>query len=281
AVHLFFVISGFIITKLLLAERSRTGSIDLRSFYRRRILRILPPLIAMLAVTWLLEQGGILGPSDTHLQAALFLCNTTFGPCVGQFGHLWSLAVEEQFYMVWPFVLLLFGPRAPLVAFVVLCVLTQTAWFYVAWVHNEIAFACVGVGALVAARPGLARAFPLWLVALCACLFIARPLIPLVFPLQYRIHSLLMPLFAGVAAFGLRHAFRDSKWLAGVGLWSYSIYLWQQMFLVPRPLYPVDSPLPLWPLLFVVAFLSYRWIELPFQRMGRAPRVALASKSIA
>lgn len=269
AVHLFFVVSGFIITKLLLDERSRSETIDLRSFFRRRIFRILPPMIAMIAVTRLLELAGVLQPSDTYAQAALFLCNTTFGPCVGQFGHLWSLAVEEQFYIVWPFILLLLGPRAPLLAFVILCALTQTAWLYVAWVHNEIAFACIGVGALAAARPGLARSYPLWLVAICAFLFIARPLIPLVFPFQYRLHSLLMPLFAGVAAFGLRHAFRDSKWLAAVGLCSYSIYLWQQMFLAPRSLYSMDSPLPLWPLLFVVAYLSYRWVELPFQRLGR------------
>ena len=105
-VNLFFVLSGFLITGILLDGRSRTGS--LRHFYVRRALRILPALYAMLLV--LLVGGWVSWPFVAL--GALFLAN--YAPLVGvplQYGPLWSLAVEEHFYMIWPWMVRRLPPR--------------------------------------------------------------------------------------------------------------------------------------------------------------------------
>ncbi len=106
-VQMFFVLSGFLITSLLLREQQRTGTIALPSFYTRRALRILPPLFVYLLVAALLCHGtGQPVPWGAMGSAALLL--TGLDPAFGSFltDHLWSLAVEEQFYLLWPLLLM-------------------------------------------------------------------------------------------------------------------------------------------------------------------------------
>lgn len=105
-VVLFFVLSGFLITYLLIGERKASGTISLRKFYFRRILRIWPLYYLILFVSFLLHPGGIgLGEwllslfGAPNIGAALHM-EWTPGP------HIWSIGVEEQFYLVWPWVLL-------------------------------------------------------------------------------------------------------------------------------------------------------------------------------
>lgn len=123
-VDVFFVISGFVITGSLLAELRRTGSLHLRAFYARRARRLLPALALMITVVSLL--GVLVTPlqiqkmeADTGVAAALFVANLQLYhlPATGYFDakvtadpflHTWTLAVEEQFYVVFP-ALLLFG----------------------------------------------------------------------------------------------------------------------------------------------------------------------------
>jgi len=119
-VTLFFVLSGYLITSLLLAEREKSGSVDLRAFYVRRALRLFPALAAVLIVVAALVLFG-LAPSaalaDTNYGVVIvgvvfYVANwvAVAGQSIGMLGHTWSLAVEEQFYIVWP-ALLLFGMR--------------------------------------------------------------------------------------------------------------------------------------------------------------------------
>lgn len=116
-VDIFFVVSGYLITGLLVGERERAGHIDLARFYARRFRRLLPALLLMLTVT-ALACYLILPASDQRDQAvagaaaALWLSNMHFAfSNVDYFGasaetnlylHTWSLGVEEQFYLVWP-----------------------------------------------------------------------------------------------------------------------------------------------------------------------------------
>lgn len=107
-VDVFFALSGFLITSLLIEEHRRTGRIALRQFYARRLLRLLPALIVCVAVV-----GGVsyaLHP-DGRARLAVILGSVLFyvanwamigGIKLGLFGHTWSLAIEEQFYLLWP-----------------------------------------------------------------------------------------------------------------------------------------------------------------------------------
>jgi len=111
----FFVASGFLITSLLLDEVHRSGSIGLRRFYKRRALRLFPAMYAMIAVfTVLFFLARTLSPEVAEksphwylepLSAALYCYNIVaafFPATMGVLGYLWSLAVEEQFYFLWP-----------------------------------------------------------------------------------------------------------------------------------------------------------------------------------
>lgn len=118
-VNTFFVLSGFLITTLLMAEWKERGTIDLGYFYLRRMLRLYPALLAMLLAfgiyAWLTNSGKSLA-TDLHeiLWALFYLTNLVkiFGADPGfNLGHTWSLGVEEQFYLIWPVLLLFLLPR--------------------------------------------------------------------------------------------------------------------------------------------------------------------------
>jgi peptidoglycan/LPS O-acetylase OafA/YrhL len=111
-VTLFFVLSGFLITRLLIDELERTGRIDLRAFYRRRLRRLAPPLVVFLAVvTVILAALG--EPLWGVLSALTFTSNfaSLMDVPLHLVGHTWSLSMEEQFYLLWPLSLVVLGRR--------------------------------------------------------------------------------------------------------------------------------------------------------------------------
>jgi peptidoglycan/LPS O-acetylase OafA/YrhL len=114
-VAIFYVLSGFLITGLLLAEHQRTGAIRLRAFYARRALRIMPAFYVFLAVAWLILHGTEAMPPRGTWWASAFYLNDywsalNYRPST-QITHTWSLGVEEKFYLVWPLLLLLRWPK--------------------------------------------------------------------------------------------------------------------------------------------------------------------------
>jgi peptidoglycan/LPS O-acetylase OafA/YrhL len=117
-VAFFFVISGFVICSGLTREFEIRGRVSIGSFYVRRCFRILPPLILFLISVWALK---IVPPRSTG-NAALFLCN--LAPCDLKIAHTWSLAYEEQFYILFPIALILLltcQQRWPLLALAHAC----------------------------------------------------------------------------------------------------------------------------------------------------------------
>jgi peptidoglycan/LPS O-acetylase OafA/YrhL len=110
-VDLFFVLSGFLITRLLVAELEAQGRIDLRAFYARRALRLLPALGVTLVLVWVLRL--VVGPVGGNLVSStlatvLYVANwlqVVDPTATGYLDHTWSLAIEEQFYLAWPFLL--------------------------------------------------------------------------------------------------------------------------------------------------------------------------------
>src|SRR6476660_10002524 len=101
-VRIFFVISGFLITKLMLTEHDRTSDISLRDFYIRRAYRILPAALVFIAVAVVIDWKEM---RWLHVGAAVFYLADYDLAAPWIFGHLWSLSVEEQFYLLWPAIL--------------------------------------------------------------------------------------------------------------------------------------------------------------------------------
>jgi peptidoglycan/LPS O-acetylase OafA/YrhL len=157
-VDLFFVISGFLITSLLVSEARLTGHLSLRRFYLRRARRLLPALVVMLAavaVFMAIFASADLGQARGDIAAALgyvsnwwyVLHHRSYFIAAGRpspFQHLWSLAVEEQFYLIWPAVLVaLLATRARLrwITGVALAgALGSTLWMRVLAVRGNVPF---------------------------------------------------------------------------------------------------------------------------------------------
>ena len=113
-VDVFFVLSGYLITSLLLTERSRTGRISVRNFYVRRFLRLAPLSVAVVAIVWVgarvaPAQTGFILPTRGALSVLFYFSNWVFIDDfrhLGSLFHCWSLSIEEQFYLVWPAIFL-------------------------------------------------------------------------------------------------------------------------------------------------------------------------------
>lgn len=146
-VDVFFTISGFVITRLLVGEYARTGGIGLWPFYRRRWVRLMPALLVMCAVTALLSVTFALplfrGAWAAAALAAGSVVNLVragndgaYSDLTAPLSHTWSLGVEEQFYLAWPLLLLVLlrhaTARAVLACVAVLCVL-PVLWRTVLW----------------------------------------------------------------------------------------------------------------------------------------------------
>lgn len=170
----FFALSGFLITWLLLKEHGRTGTVSLRGFYLRRTLRIFPAyyafVVASIAADWLLGDPWTAGQVATALSYTSNYYQATHAHS-GPAAHSWSLAVEEQFYLLWPTVFLLLirrGERALRIGILTLtgAVVLWRAYLYLVvqtgphYVYNafDTRFDAILMGCLLAVLCGSDRA---------------------------------------------------------------------------------------------------------------------------
>lgn len=144
-VKVFFVISGFLITSLLLKEQADTGRVSLKAFYLRRTLRIFPAFYIYIAIMLILMALNIVQASWADvLHAVSYTSNYHVDTFVKtdhplwswEFNHLWSLSVEEQFYLVWPGLFVLLGPRRALVIAGVMLVVCPVCRYFM-WYQME------------------------------------------------------------------------------------------------------------------------------------------------
>ncbi len=297
-VDVFFVISGFLITGLLVSERERTGRVSIRGFYARRIRRLMPAGVLALVLTDL-AAAVLLLPSRAHetfvdsVWAFGFLANVHFAhlgtdyfsltraPSAVQ--HYWSLSVEEQFYLVWPAVILLvFGlakraGRRALIAVAAVVVAASLTWSIVSTAHAPAAayFSSparaweLGAGALlVLLSPKRVPGILAWLgaVGLVASAVLITPTTAVPgYALALPVASTVAILAAGGARLGLATAP-----IRYVGLISYSLYLWHWPCVVLGAAVPGGTSAFGKAVLIAVAFLlavvSYHVVEQPFRR---------------
>lgn len=293
-VDVFFVISGYLITALLLREHATTERIDLVSFYGRRARRILPAALLMMGVVgvagFLFFSGrALVALADSVAASAVFAANFYFqGTTFGYFDqnsehmpllHMWSLAVEEQFYLVWPallVVLLRWRSRLPtVVACLAIASFALTEWYLrtnpkTAFYQMPPRFWELAVGGFVATLSP--RRLPSWtawiglVVLLDAC----------VVPLPFGFPGLgALPAVGGavvlIAAIhgGAANALLSSRPFVGLGLISYSLYLWHWPLLAfYRALggTVLATRLALCGCAVVLAIASYRFVEAPWRR---------------
>lgn len=298
-VDVFFVLSGYLITVLLLAERERTGRIDLIAFYRRRAARLAPAYLLMLALATPLMAGplrhSVLIPvwqavGSTAVYAANWVGVVNID-ALGPIMHTWSLSVEEQFYLGWPltFLLLVRGgrPLARVLAVAVGAVVAARAagwllhpgpWPYVAtFTHSDGLLAGCLVAVLLARRPrGAVRPLPPVVVgAALAVLGGLAVTLSVDDPATY-----LVGLTAAVAATAvvLRHLLagpgrleRRLGWapLVGLGRISYGVYLYHLPIFQVVQAYRLGFVRTLGleiGLTLAVALVSWHGVEQPVQR---------------
>src|SRR5215475_4830380 len=115
-VKVFFVISGYLITNLLLHELAKTNRIHLGKFYFRRTFRIFPACYCMVAALILFRMSGWISLTPRDVLHALTYTSNYYPGRSWSIGHTWSLGVEEQFYLLWPAALVILGRRKGFVA---------------------------------------------------------------------------------------------------------------------------------------------------------------------
>ncbi len=298
-VTLFFVLSGYLITGILSRERSRDGAVDFRAFYLRRALRILPAFYVFLVVVALLGVTGLIDVTGAQLlSAGLFVWNYSPAADGWWLGHTWSLAIEEQFYLLWPLALAFLRPQRACwiaVAYLVVAPAIRLGQYVLVestredvWMMFHARADALLLGCLLALLP---TAYPeAWtrLRELAASrLTVPLALTTLVgssalsrrfggyWELPFGLTAVTVAggalLLVAVASDSPTVFRRVLRWrvLTAVGLISYSLYLWQQVFLAPEGIaLPVVGTTPLAVLAaFAVATLSYLLVERPFLRL--------------
>ncbi len=133
-VTLFFILSGFLITKKLQLEYQENLKINFKRFFIKRFLRLTPPLVVFYIITVIAIQNHVTPyVKETIIYSILYLYN--YIPrefYVGEYGHLWSLSVEEQFYVMWPFLIAYINHKLSfiLITLIIICVLIITLSVY-------------------------------------------------------------------------------------------------------------------------------------------------------
>jgi peptidoglycan/LPS O-acetylase OafA/YrhL len=291
-VRVFFVISGFLITSLLMAEQRRTGTIHLRRFYYRRTLRIFPPYYLYLLIVAGLWVAQLVPLKPGDLWHAITYTMNYHRDRSWYVGHAWSLAVEEQFYLLWPLLFRWLGEsraRHSLLGYILIAPIWRLAIAFILPGHT------LGIGeTFFTTADAIACGCAL---ALGRQYLLDRPRYRKL--MNSRAYLLVIPLVLVVNALG---RFAKFDWLIGItvqnvlialfvervtrssqgwvpvvlnsrpavliGLWSYSIYLWQQPILNHHDqvswftAFPVNLPLCL-----AVAASSYYLVERPALRL--------------
>jgi len=310
-VTLFFVLSGYLITTLMRREYAASSGLALPAFYLRRLLRLMPPLLVIVALALVASQLGLVEGrfSWRGLLSVLFyfgnyhVISQDFAGLPDGLGVVWSLAVEEHYYLFYPpLALLLLRLDQPRLAALILAALcaAMLAWRYwlvsrgVSEVYISMASdtradaILVGCAMAFVREPSTASALPgrdLCIAIACLALLLATLLYrDEIFrqTLRYTLQSLAVaPLIALATAYSTRPILRwlNSRPLVYLGSVSYAVYLSHQLILHGVQLHGpqlgwLATLLLTAGLTLLLAELIRRWVEVPSQRLRRQPATA-------
>ena len=290
-VQIFFVISGFLITTLLLKEKVNTGNISLRFFYLRRVLRIFPVVFLYLACLLLLNIIFHLHiPVKSFIGAALFLANLSYFQSSWYTLHYWSLSIEEQYYLVFPFMLKKCINYIHLLLVIFICfIIFLRALAYSGHFPNWPFLQYIGF--LIYQSDGV-------LMGSLIAILCFKNHIPFAFLQKYCVYlNFLLPVLICVFHFGVigfdavnpaitslfiavlllcntrqhnnpLYRFLNNRHIMFIGKLSFSIYIWQQLFTSTDGKFGKLTHLPLNLLLiFLAAWCSYTFFEKKFLKM--------------
>lgn len=296
-VDIFFVLSGFLITTLLLKEKANKNNISLKNFYIRRAIRIMPVAYLYLFVLCILNFIFHLNISAlSFFSAGVYIKNVPLLTGDWWTGHFWSLSVEEQFYLICPFFIATALNKytrfmclfVPFLFIVQLLGYNEIGVFYSNHLVHIISFAIInlfghyvsiGCGSLAAIfiakgyinisrlPSGYFLSFSLFVVAILVHTTASIFFIPysgtFLFPCLITIVIVL-----NLKGNNLLTAILNNKILAYIGVLSYSIYIWQQLFTENQPWKGLfkysDSLLINIPAMLLVSYLSYNFYEKKF-----------------
>jgi peptidoglycan/LPS O-acetylase OafA/YrhL len=303
-VDIFFALSGFLITTVLLEEHAERGTFSLPRFYARRVLRLYPALVVVVLATIPLgvALGGRAGSDTLHEVPFAFTYSLNYVMGTGHYltgaiSHLWSLSIEEQFYLVWPVLLLVMlrnrraalaatlGVAAALVALGPGFVGLQSVRYEYFAIEARAAQLLIGAAGALAWSLWRAPAQLTRGAAIAGALVIATVVVDDSWPVP-RWPDLMPPLLAVATTAIIVHVVSGSSRgfrvlsfapALALGRISYGVYLWHLpiMFalleqwpnLNPWVVFGVVAPLTVG-----FAWCSYRWIELPCLRLKRRLR---------
>lgn len=301
-VDVFFVISGYLITSILVKDLEK-GSFSILRFYERRARRILPALFFVMiccipfAYAWMIPQQ-YKDFSQALVAISFFISNILFWVKSGYFSaaaeenpllHTWSLAVEEQFYIFFPLMLLLlwgFGKKSVFYIVVIISVFslllaewgwrnTPSANFYLlptrAWELGSGAVCALFLSGCKPSENSILSLLGLAMILYSVFFFTEATPFPSVYTLVPVVGTTLIILFGTNGASAAR--LLSNKVFVGIGLVSFSAYLWHQpLFAFARIRSAAD---PSWVLMLalsivsiVLAFFSWRFVEQPFRSKG-------------
>jgi peptidoglycan/LPS O-acetylase OafA/YrhL len=295
-VDVFFVLSGFLISSQLFAEAQRSGTLDLRHFFLKRCRRLLPAFLAMCALYWVIDfcfLKNATRPDLFRLTSLLLTANLHWARGSNPYpllNHTWTLAVEWQFYLLWPFVVVLLAKLRcrKASAFALLLAGMLAVWWLRYRGDGFVRYDGVLIGAALAlaAAPGSAwhglkthGSVPL-VFAACALLMLALVFKPTLIGHQLGITA--APLLAGAVSLiavsranWLSAFLLENRFLAWFGKISYGLYLYH--FPIAALMYThgyshTQMTLVCVPVSIALAVVSWRYLEEPILKtrgMGR------------
>jgi peptidoglycan/LPS O-acetylase OafA/YrhL len=254
-VTIFFVLSGFLVTRVMLLDEARTGRLRLGRFYVRRALRIFPAFYTFLAVLTVLSALQLRPGIEPHSWWASALYFRNFTGSDWDTGHLWSLSLEEQFYALWPIVFAVLRRRRKRLVFIGIAVAAGTLWrlywlggvasppssatiqAIYSWPHMRLDTFLIGAAFAIGDWQWTRLLLPRFILPFLGIWFENGPF-----------HRWTLPFDTALTAFAVGAMIHwlvqtpfllpsrnlSRKWVVHVGVLSYSLYLWQQIFLGPH-----------------------------------------------